>query len=376
MSNKETNVLLTSAGRRNYLLGAFVAALGASGRVFAADCREDAPVLQEAARGFLVPPVNHPEYVDCLLELCRVHGVSLVVPLNDLELPVLAPERDRFARLGTTVLVPSPTVVSICTDKWETAQFLSRQGLDGPQTFLETGPALEAVRSGQIRFPLFLKPRWGSASSGIERVEDSAELELAFHLARKRLRRNGATVEDAPGVLIQEALQGEEYGLDVVNSLRGEHCVTFARKKLGMRAGETERALTVRSAVLEEVGRRIGGEMRHSGMMDCDVFLEGDRCRILEFNPRFGGGYPFVHAAGADLPAFYIAQVRGEVGNPDWLRPRQGVVAAKCDRVVTVRRPAQVVSMQRAVQAACSLYSPRGKRKWVSETVLGGSSPE
>ena len=107
-----------------------------------------------------------------------------------------------------------------------------------------------------------------------------------------------------------------------------------------MRAGETERAEVVRSGVLEEAGRRLGLALRHGGILDCDVFLDGGRCRVLELNPRFGGGYPFVHVAGADLPAFYLALVEGREVDPAWLRVRAGVRAAKCDRIVGLRRMA------------------------------------
>ncbi len=337
------NVLLTSAGRRNYLLGAFVSALGTRGRVYAADCRGDAPALQEAAEGFRVPPVSDSGYVDELLEVCRDREVGFVVPLNDLELPVLASARERFAQAGVVVLVSSPEVVDICYDKWKTALFLAGNGLDGPQTFLEPGSVREAVRAGRLNFPLVLKPRWGSGSEGVEQVEDQAELEQAFALGVHRVRRRRGHPADAMPLVIQEKLEGVEHGLDVVQDLEGGQWATFVRRKDRMRAGETERAEVVREEGLERLGNRLGASLRHGGLLDCDVFLDGGRCRILELNPRFGGGYPFVHVAGADLPAFYLALVEQREVDPLWLRPQPGMRAAKCDRLVGLRRPVGTV---------------------------------
>jgi carbamoyl-phosphate synthase large subunit len=273
--------------------------------------------------------------------------VGLVVPLNDLELPVLAAARGRFAEAGIVVMVSSPEVVDVCYDKWKTALFLARNGLDGPQTFLEPGSVREAVRAGRLKFPLVLKPRWGSGSVGVERVEDQAELEQAFALGVHRRRHLGASMP----LVIQEQLEGIEHGLDVVQDFEGGQWATFVRRKDRMRAGETERAEVVSNQALEATGQRLGLSLRHGGMLDCDVFLDGTRCRVLELNPRFGGGYPFVHVAGADLPAFYLALVEGREVDPGWLRVRIGTRAAKCDRLVGLRRPASAVD---AEQNECS----------------------
>jgi len=58
---------------------------------------------------------------------------------------------------------------------------------------------------------------------------------------------------------------------------------------------------------------------------------------VLEMNPRFGGGYPFSHMAGANLPAALVAWADGGTIDEDWLRVRPNVVASKCDRLVEVR---------------------------------------
>ena len=62
---------------------------------------------------------------------------------------------------------------------------------------------------------------------------------------------------------------------------------------------------------------------------------------MLELNPRFGGGYPFSHAAGADLPAALIAWASGKEPDPRWLRIRPGVMSAKCDRLVVAPSPSE-----------------------------------
>jgi len=349
------NVLLTCAGRRNYLVEYFREALAGRGAVIASDASPDASALQDADRAVVVPPVTDPDYVDVLHDLCRREHVGLVVPLNDLELPVLARCRARFLAIGTLPVVASPEVVDLCFDKLATFERLNALGIPVPRTYATLDGARAAFARGELRFPVIVKPRWGTASVGIDVAETLDELELACRLGHARLLKGflaaPSAADPARALLVQERLPGLEHGLDVVNDLAGNHVVTFAKRKLAMRAGETDRAVTVGSPALEALGRALGEELRHVGNLDCDVFVDGDRAHVLELNPRFGGGYPFSHAAGANLPAALVAWALGEAPAPAWLRVRPEVASAKCDRLVGIAaRPA--VSEPRPLAAA------------------------
>ena len=334
------NILLTSAGRRNYLVEYFQEALRGQGKVFAADAKSSAPALQEADGVFLVPPIGHKHYLEALLEFCQQQQIALLVPLNDLELPYLAAAKDRFAAVGTTVVASSPEIIGRCFDKWETHRFLRAQGVLTPKTYLSLGEAQDAIAAGELTFPLVLKPRWGSASIGLEFPQDVEELELSFELSQRRLARTAlATVSESDydhAILIQEFIVGDEYGLDIVNDLSGRYVTTFVKQKLGMRAGETDSAVTVASEPLQELGETLGRTLGHIGNLDCDVFLTEKGAWVIELNPRFGGGYPFSHVAGANLPAALLAWARGEAPDPLWLQNEVGVMSSKFSRLMLI----------------------------------------
>lgn len=333
------NILLTCAGRRNYLVDYFRQALAGRGKVFASDAADSAPALQEADRAFLVPPVTDPDYFTILLAICREHRVRLLFSLNDLELPLLARQRDQFLNIGTIPVVSSPTVVDLCFDKWATWKFLHRIGVPTPLTFVTLAETQAALSRSELAFPLVVKPRWGTASFGIEYPEATEEMALTWELGRLRLQRSfllAASTDKERCLIAQEKVAGTEYGLDVVNDLEGRYVTTFVKRKLAMRAGETDKAITVNHPMLEAVGRRIGEALGHIGNLDCDVFVDGERFWVLELNPRFGGGYPFTHRAGANLPAALIAWAQREEVDPRWLIMNPDVATAKCDRLVDI----------------------------------------
>ncbi|EWH00868.1 ATP-grasp domain-containing protein [Halomonas sp. BC04] len=332
------NILLTSAGRRNYLLPYFRNALRGRGRVLAADCSGYAAALQEADEAFVVPRVDASDYVAHLLQLSKSCEVGLILSLNDHELPILSAAKEQFAAQGVQVVVSRPDVIKLAADKLMTTRFLNEVGLGAPITYASLEETLVGLDSGDVVFPLVVKPRWGTASLGIELVDDRKQLRLAWDYGRLRLPRMGLSngTSGAEGLLIQELLPGQEYGLDVVNDLNGRYRTTFAKRKLAMRGGETDRAVTENRPELIEMGRRIGEALGHVGNLDCDVFLHGDSCFVLELNPRFGGGYPFSAEAGADVPAALIAWAEGRDAPVGWDSLRNGVISAKCDRLVRI----------------------------------------
>jgi len=290
--------------------------------------------------------------VDALLSICEEHQVRLLVPQSDLDLALMAQHRKRFLAVGTLPVVSARRVVDICWDKWAAARFLARCGLRTPRTFLSPAEARQAVARRELQFPVVVKPRWGAASFGIHVAEDERELDLAYELLRISLRRSMlAAVSGADPdrtVIVQEHLSGQEHGLDVVNDLEGQHIATFARRKLGMRCGETERAVTVLDPEFEQIGAALGRGLRHIGNLDCDLFVEDGKCYVLEMNPRLGGGYPFSHLAGANLPAALVAWVEGREPDPRWFVIRPGVMAAKCDHLVVQEARAEPVPLATA----------------------------
>lgn len=331
------NILLTCAGRRKYLVNYFKEELGNQGRVIGADMTASAPALAGCDAYHLVPAVDAPNYIEALLEICKIEKVDAVISLNDLELPVLAKAKERFAELGTQVVVSDENVVNICGDKFETFKFAESIFVPAPRTYLSAEAALHALSSNIVKYPLIVKPRWGSASIGLYVVNSDSELVEAFANCRRILETSflSKLATDSNVVLIQEFITGPEYGVDIFNDLNGVNRGVVLKKKLAMRAGETDKAVTVFSEKLQAYSQAIGQSLGHIGNLDCD-FLERDgEFYLLEMNPRFGGGYPFSHEAGANLVKALLQCIRGK-GDKVSIAYETGLSFAKCDVIVSV----------------------------------------
>ena len=330
------NILLTSVGRRSYLVEYFKAAMtravGSHSRVYVANS-EVSPAWKAADQGIVTPLIYDENYIPFLLETCRKYQIDLLLSLFDADLPVLAKYKGLFAMAGTTVVVSDPEVIQICNDKWATMEFLKKLELPVPATFLSLPESLAALREGCISWPVMVKPRWGMGSLAIYEAENEEELKILYQKSRRQIARGYLQYEARQDVescvLIQEKLTGQEYGLDVINDLNGNYQTTIVKKKLAMRSGETDMAETVDYPALKMLGEILGRNLGHLGNLDADVFDVDGKRYVLEMNARFGGGYPFSHLAGVDLPE---AIIRWKLGNPldsALLVPRIGVTGYK-----------------------------------------------
>lgn len=336
------SLLFTSAGRRDYLIEYFVDALGGQGRVHVGNSDSLCSAFAAGDAHVVTPPIHSPEYLPFLRDYCRREGIGAILPLLDIDVAVLSSARADFAEQDVRLIVPTPETAELCNDKWRTSEFLRAAGISTPRTYLDLESALAAVAHGEVAFPLIIKPRWGMGSIGLMQAEDADELGLLFQLVRRRifssyLRFESASAPDAC-VLIQERAAGTEFGLDVLNDLTGRHVVTVAKRKLAMRSGETDAATTEDRPDLHVLGKRLSELIGHLGNLDVDAFVDGSHLSVLELNCRFGGGYPFTHAAGANFPAAIVAWLRGLEPKPQWLHARPGVTAVKSIRPRVIAR--------------------------------------
>ena len=335
------NILFTCAGRRNYLIQYFKKAISGLGNIVAVDSQLSASALAEADIGIQVPGIFDPEYISSLQAIIEKYKISAIIGLNDLELPILAKNKVKLEKLGARVIVSDEEFIDICFDKWESYKFFKNLGILTPKTFLTIKDAQNAINLNQLNYPLILKPRWGSASIGVEVVDNETELLLTYQLLKIKLNKSilkyTCSEDDGKHILIQEKIEADEYGMDILNDLNGTYSNSFVRKKLGMRSGETDKAISVINKNFSDMGKKIGSATGHIGNMDCDFFVKDDEIYLLEMNPRFGGGYPFSHEAGIDIPSIYIAWLQGNSNVSQFNNYKANMAFSKCDSIIPLK---------------------------------------
>ena len=293
------NILLLSVGTRNKVVQYFKKALDGAGSVIVTDMSELAPAVYEADRFYQVPRITDEGYMDIILDICRKEQISGVLSLIDPELSLLAAHADEFAALGVKIIGSSYELCERALDKMEMFRWLEAHGYPCAKSYDHKEAFYADVEAGKICYPVFVKPIRGSASIAISKVYDRETVELLF--------------SRTDGLMIQEYLDGQEIGADVyIDMVSGEVVSVFTKKKIVMRAGETDKAVSFKDPALFELIDRFARESGWSGQIDIDIFDVGGAYFISEVNPRFGGGYPHAYECGCDHMTLILNNLAGQ----------------------------------------------------------------
>ncbi len=292
------NILILSAGTRDKVVQYFKRTVGDSGRVIATDCSNLAPAVYEADDFYLVPRINEEGYIDRIIEICVKEKIDGVFSLIDPELSMLALHYDKFKAVGTTPVISPYELVETCFDKSRMAVLFASEGLKTARVYMSIEDFNADRKAGIIDYPVFVKPVCGSASLHINKVSGDEELEGLFHM-----------YDD---LMIQEFMDGDEYGADVyIDMISGKCTSIFLKKKIKMRAGETDKSVSVKDEQLFSQIVDFVEKAGFRGMIDIDIFKIGDTYYFSEVNPRFGGGYPHAYECGVDMPSQVINNLNG-----------------------------------------------------------------
>lgn len=318
--NDQLNILILSCGSRNKIVQYFKQELGDRGQVIATDCSELAPALYEADKYFIVPRIDDDNYIDVILEICKENNIKGVLSLIDPELSLLAENKEAFLEIGTIPIVSDYEMIEKCFDKYKFYEFLAEKGFRTIRSYIDKEEFYEDINNGLIKYPVFIKPVKGSASINISKVTTDEEVELLFS-------RND-------NLMIQEFMDGTELGADVyIDLLSGALITIFTKKKIKMRAGETDKSISVKDDILMELIYNFVTLTDLKGVIDIDIFIKDDKYYISEVNPRFGGGYPHAYECGVNIPGMIIKNMQNIKNNSEIGNYEKDVIMMKYNEV-------------------------------------------
>lgn len=295
---KPINILILSAGTRNKIVQYFKKTLGENGKIIATDMSTIAPAIYEADKYYIVPRITEPGYIDIILDICKKENISGVLSLIDPELSLLAKNEDKFKAIGTTVIGSSYELCERALDKMQMFEWLESHGYNCAKSYVDKNKFLADVKTGKANYPVFVKPVRGSASIAISKVFDNETVGLLFN--------------HSDNLMIQEYLNGQEIGADCyIDLLSGELVSVFTKKKIVMRAGETDKSVSFKDEKLFELIKKFVNESGWRGQIDIDIFEINGEYYISEVNPRFGGGYPHAYECCADHMKLIVNNLNG-----------------------------------------------------------------
>ena len=298
------NILFCSAGRRGRLLSDFKKSMNGCGRIIATDNSACAPALYFADRAYTVPLITDPHYLEIIYDICRKEGIKAITTLIDPEIELLAKHRDELQDRGVLPLCPAEWTARLCFDKYEMFRHLKSKGVRTILTYKTLEGFKQGLDSGQIAFPVFMKPVSGSGSVGVGTVFNWEEVEAKFNDGKFTY-------------IIQEFMTGEDCDADVyVDCISHKPVSVFSKKKIECRIGGASKTISFKDPRLFDFVEEVCSVLELNGPCDMDLFVKDGEYYLSEINPRFGGAYLHAYGAGVDFVKMIINNIHGKENQP------------------------------------------------------------
>lgn len=315
MSNSKICVLIAGVGGSTpgtELIKSFEMA-NTDYKIVATDMYKNSVGLFSTPYRYVIPSSSSSNYIDSLLKICKKENVELLTTGSAAELEVVAKNSKLFEENNIKLLLNPLNVIQLCNDKFELTKLLSSQNISCPKSFLfENNDDLKKVE----KFPVIIKPRFGSGSRNVFVVQDKEE----FLFFGNYLKKYGLMP------LVQEYIDAasEEYTVGILYADKGKLSCSIAMRRMlshGFSFGQiientsTKKEYMISSPVSEgvfdeftdvrETCEKIAKLLDVNGPINIQCRKIGSDVSIFEINPRFSASLTTRTMVGFNEPDIY-----------------------------------------------------------------------
>lgn len=237
----------------------------------------------------VIPEAENENYMDVLFKIIDKYGIDLLMPSSGYDIFPFSENKEKLVKYGAIPIISNRDVLEICRDKILTYNHLNKY-FNLPFTTEEVNKINE--------FPIIAKPRFGKGSRDVVKINDLKDLD---YISCKY-----------SNMIYQEYLPGEEFTIDVLSDMNSKPLVSVPRIRLQTRGGISTKGKIILDNELIEESFKIVRFLNIVG--PCCMQVKKDKnniFKLVEINPRLGGGTIFTTLAGANFPKMIIDMVEG-----------------------------------------------------------------
>ncbi|MDR2337617.1 MAG: ATP-grasp domain-containing protein [Deltaproteobacteria bacterium] len=287
--------------------------------IIGSDMNKISKGFYEVDKSTILPPANHPDYIDNLLNICLSENVKILFCGSEAEIKRISLEKKRFGNAGIIFPYNNKEILDLCFNKFKTFEWLTSNGFSAPKTQL-----ISSFKELQLitEFPIILKPHLASGgSTNVFIIQNEKELILF-----------GTYLFSIYDSFIAQEYVGNidnEYTVGILLDLEGNLINSIAVKK-NILSGLSNKIkipnytlrkdlgsmLAVSSGISQgEIGHfecvtkqceKIALKMHCVSAINIQCRLVNDKVYVFEINPRFSGTTSLRALVGYNEPDILI----------------------------------------------------------------------
>lgn len=299
---KRLNILLPSLGKKASLASCLRNALSPNDRLIGTDENPDNTLRALTHSLERLPATHRAEFTPALERLIEQQQINVVIPTRQAEFSFW----NKFTQSHQEIFVAlsGPKTLEACASKSASYELLKFHNLPCAPYLVWKNQSAQQLEVALGPVPYFSKPNQGAGSMGTRVIKTYAQLN-----------------ELSAGDIIQPYFQNtDEYTINAYVDKKGNCRCVIPHKRVVVRNGEIAIAHTYAHRYFDELAQRVITALGDCfGPINFQVFHAPQKetpsdhsCVISDINPRFGGGYPLTHQAGAPFVEWLIAEVKGQ----------------------------------------------------------------
>ena len=244
-------------------------------------------------------PVLQPsQYLDFIQDYLTRHPHEVLMPMEEGTLLLLAQHRERFAHITRFPFAAYDDLL-FARDKLKVLRRAEALDIPTPKTYEITRMDEGEQLARQVQYPVVVKPRVGSGSTGLYYASEPSQLSFAL----ERLFLSGKSP------LVQERLPGDGAGIGASFLLDQDHQIraSFVHRRIREYPVDGGPS-TLRESILHEQVRHDGARLVQNlhltgvAMVEFKIDSRDGKAKLLEVNPRFWGSLALAVNAGVNFP--------------------------------------------------------------------------
>ena len=271
MNIKTLKILITSSSRKTHIINCINEILkkyNIHTKIFVADFNKHVSTKYFGDYFWQMPKIINTNKSK-ILNYCRKKKINIIIPTSDLELAFWAKYKKKFNNYKIFPMISDYETVSLCQDKWKFFNFLKKNNIKTPETFL-------SIKSINKKIKIYIiKER---------KVTNSRKIYPNLRLSDLQYK-----IKFFKNPIIQEFIPGEEISIDcsIAKNYLPKKIMLRRRDKIFM--GESEQTtLFSNNRFISEI-KKISKLFKFSGHIMFQAIVRNKKISILECNPRIGG---------------------------------------------------------------------------------------
>ena len=212
--------------------------------------------------------ITHPDYLKKLELFIQENAIDIIIPIAEPELRFFSSKNILDSIGNAKMIIACALALEIGFDKFKTAEYLEKENLPFPKTFLAS--EINIINT----FPVILKSKTGSGSKNIHKIDTMDE--FTFYT------RNH--IED---YVVQEFITDKngEFTCGLYRSSKGEiRSQIFKRELHGGYSGYGE---VVENKEITDLLEKLAVKLNLVGSINVQLRITENSPKVFEINPRF-----------------------------------------------------------------------------------------